>query len=69
MFRPRIFSALLLAVALALTFGAGSASADISLSSPNNAISSYTGPYGSVNVSVDATQTVATFTFTTSVVM
>jgi hypothetical protein len=64
MFKPRILAAALIAVAMALTFGAGTASADISLTSPNNAISPYAGPYGSVNVSVDATGKIATFTFT-----
>jgi hypothetical protein len=53
-----------LALALALTFGVGSASADLTLNTPNTGLSSITGPYGTVHVDLDATKTVATITFT-----
>lgn len=63
MFRPKILLAL--AAALALGFGARSASADTTsfyLNNPNGALSPYPGPYGTVTVDRIST-TVADFTF------
>lgn len=67
MLRTKIVLKLGLAVALALSLGARSASAagtNYTLSTPNASISSYSPPFGSVNVTVDATGKIATFTFT-----
>jgi hypothetical protein len=69
MSKSRIFLTLLFAVALALTFGARSASADTidyTLNSPNAALSSYPGPYGTVDVNLTGgpNTNVAVITFT-----
>jgi hypothetical protein len=63
MFRPRTFSALLLAGALALNFGTSSASAGMFfLGTPNSELSGTTGPYVQVTVTVTSTD-FATVTF------
>jgi hypothetical protein len=70
MSNSRIFLALLLAVALALTSGARSASADVFtsiLNAPNDAVSGFSGPYGTVTVDLTSSTT-ATVTFTSAVV-
>jgi hypothetical protein len=70
MSRSRIFSTVLLAVALALAFGARSASADTFtsiLDTGNSAISGYSGPYGTVTVD-RTSSTAATVTFTSNTV-
>jgi hypothetical protein len=69
MSRSRTFSTLLAAVALTLTFGAGSASADITtftstLNSPNDALAGLGTNFGTLVVSFNSTTDVATFTFT-----
>jgi hypothetical protein len=69
MSRSRTFFAMLLAGALALTFGARSASADITtftstLNSSNSALSAYGSDFGTLMVSYNSTTQVATFTFT-----
>lgn len=66
MSKSRIFLPLLLAVALALTFGVGKATADTfdySVSTGNDAISGYTGPYATVEVN-RTSDTTATITYT-----
>jgi len=72
MFKPRVFSATILAAALALTFGARSASADTyTLDSANTALSAFPGPYGTVTVSLSGTGVgaVATITYDASQVI
>jgi len=64
MSRSRTFFAVLLAGSLALTFGAGSASADVvpfDLSTGNSAISGFPGPYahGTVTLTSSTTATIA----------
>jgi len=68
MFRPKSFLVFGLALALALTFGTTRASADVTtfnLTSPNDAVSPYSGPYGSVKVDLTSSTT-AIITFTSS---
>jgi hypothetical protein len=64
-FRRRILLTWLTGVALALTLGAGSASADtmITLSSADVGVAPYSGPYATADVAVSGGGTVATITF------
>jgi hypothetical protein len=60
----RIKTGLVALAATAAILASQEAKADLTLDTGNSAISGYTGPYGTVSVSLDSTKTIATITFT-----